>query len=60
MGRGGRRAPPPAKRRSSGGAIQSSSGGGMGGGFLGSMIQGFAFGTGSSVAREMYVSLTHR
>lgn len=55
MGRGGgrsrsapaRRAPPPRPTQSG-----QQQGGGMASSFLGTMVQGFAFGTGSSVARE--------
>ena len=57
MGRGGRgggsrapaRRPPPPRPA---GQQQQSGGGSMVGGLVGTMMQGFAFGTGSSVARE--------
>ena len=56
-GGGGRRAPPPAPRRAPppparAGNAPAPAQQSAGGGFLSTMVQGFAFGTGSSMARE--------
>ena len=46
-----RQAPPPAQRRAASTAPAQQQSGGMMSGLLGTMAQGFAFGTGSSIAR---------
>ena len=46
-----RQAPPPAQRRSASTAPAQQQSGGMLSGLMGTMAQGFAFGTGSSIAR---------